>query len=1027
MVSDMKRLLAFLLIFAVSLPGLNVFGASFTDQFIETESVDRLFTGRPEAQDMRFNLSFDDMSGHIWAIEPVARTGALGLIVGRENRFHPGASVTRADAISHIMRALGYENAVLAQTVGMAAQLPPGTPMSMLLELSYLFFASSLNIITAQQYNDALFDVRERRTIYNTLGAGAAAAFTLPAYMFDMQRPVTREELAGWIYRGLQTIDGSLWVSPASTQSLYRYSDWWYIAPENLLAVEAMLSNDIMAGYMGLFMPRETVTRAVLAAILRSMSDIYGSIVGIERNTGIVAGIVEIERSETPAFTVIRDVFIRTSQGGVDVLRFEGTVNVDNISTLDAVVFKNWEVVGLQNLMEGDVVEYLVNNATGQVLYVQVLGVGTTTEVDGVLHDIDFAANTVTLRQIDGNLHIYTVAGGMTPRADDGTPYLVMHGLSGNIDGDLIPMAYIPFSSRVRLTLLGNVAVSMHYLGAPITIEEGSGIVLENNPVFGYMTILETGGNVIALQYFENDMIVRRRDHFETEGISYLAGIFPFFGFDPLLTTIDRVLPGDLVFFRTFDDAPDVISEISSVANYTIRHGRILSIVQRMGYVQILVEYENTMTAMFSVANSIFVTQDGQISSVFNLNVGDWVRLLVNFAVVAPGVFIETVREINVQGPERHIGTLVRGQLIDIDSLQWNMRVEDVFTLNPHLGWINHRNVENFDLSGRDILYFHNNVQISRDQAHHFLRRSGYTVYIGLESHFLGDRVRMVSFRNSRDDFMVPDTVVWSNNVGSFELASLSGSIIADEGTIVVRYGRLVSQGDINTGDFVNVVLNGPGQAAIVYVTSPPDVSGLMFARLSVQNVNLVGSRFFTTNSGVSELIGTTWMWAAGGGSMNIGIDHNTIFWDYENGFINFEQFISFNNYFTDDESVIGNIFTVVIEGARASFVIQQPYWATAALRGTIYGIEGDLIGIRNAQWLNSATGIWTNISTFADNTLLISVPEYALIAQDNTIIAPDYLAPLVIGSNIVIMTPPYDTPPSPGDTLPGYIIRVVP
>lgn len=1024
-----------LVMFLVSLP-VGV-GATFTDQFVLTESVDAVFTGRVEGAEMRFNLQFDDMAWHTSTQEAVARTGALGIVRGFERGFFPDATVTRSDAIGHLMRLLGYERLVLDQVVGISAGLPPGVPLPARLELAYMFFAQANGIITSQQYEDALFEVTERQIIYNSLGSLAAQAFVLPPHMFHAFEPVTREELALWIYMALNQIDSPWWDQPDAVVSLYRYNDWWDIAAENLLAVEAVVANNIMAGSYGLFRPGNFVPRYMLAVILRNMTRIHTDLVGIGTFTGMVAGIREYEYSTMDTFTVRRVIYVRTDEGLVHQLVFEGGVSPEQITTLDAVVFRNFELVGLQNLAEGDVIEYLANVSTGELIYAQVLGEGVHTEITGILEYVDFTNNTITVSaEFDGNFHTLVLADGMAilgldhdlstdPPTD--SRYLVMHGLSANVDGDRIHWSDLPFSARVVITLLGNVAIRIEFLGNRILLDEGSGVVLENDPTFGFLTVLEhASGEVLVLRYFENDLVVHRRAFHETgDGLGYLTQIFPYFGFDPLATTIDRVTPGDLVFFRTFADDPEVIEYISAVANYTVRHGRIVSILGGAGYTQILVQYENSLQAWFNVANAIHVTAEGRPSSIFQLQAGDWIRMLVNDAVVAPGVLVETVREINVQGPERHIGSIVRGNFLSMDRIQWRMVVENASTLTQS-GWqFPPDNLRNFDLSARDIEFFNNGVQITRDDAYRYLRRTDVTVYIALDSSPFGERIRMVSFRDSQDNVFAPDTVIWASGTGAFSMLSQTGTIDADDGTIVVRNGRLVSQVDILPGDFVQVITNGTAsvRAAIVNITPAPDVSQIMFARTRVIGVE-EGRRF--TVGGMSILEDTRWAFTPV--ERVFEINHNTIFWD------EFGYFPAMSFSPLPPNETIGSTFTVVAEGTRAAFVVAQPY-ASWAIRGDILEIDAaaGIITLRDAQVLppnmadlpTNFVHNWMPVPG-QSNLVDIVVPLNSLIAKDNEIIAPTNLGALQIGDGLIVMTTPIELPMEAFPALVGYIIRVV-
>ena len=1062
-------------------------------------NIERVNIGKPDGHEKQRNLNFVDMINHIWAMESVARNGALDIIKGFESYFYPEALATKADAISHVMRALGWQSAgtdrernVLEEMPEIQRRLnnaltargveplwpdgaePPlaGVINHFYMELAYMYFASQIGIITPAEYNTIFNEAVDYWVAFRNNGEEVANFIADNSFAFNMHRsPVTREEIASYIYLGLLEIDDNVWINPArvppSVQHLYTYSDWAEIQPDNLIAVEAMLRNNIMSGFAGAFMPRENVTRAVLSVILRGLNSIYYDLMNYRANSGIIVAINESERWETNYYIAEREFFILTANGTIQTYRYISSVRSDGrIDTMDAVVFKNHQVTGMQQLEVGDVIEYItdhrlpdfavmrpngvevtmvrpINSGSGPVplapittiqtgpvvrdqigwlLYIEVKGQGTIASVEGVLQSTNLAGPakslTIDTAGMPSTYNLLFNLGGV----QNGERYLYMHGLNESADGLRVTGDDLPYGHRVRLHLWGNIIMAVEYIGAPVNIPQGSGVVLENNPAFGYMTILvardESGGllNVdMPFRYFENDMVVHRREHYETANISYLAQVFPHFGFHPLVTTISQVEPGDLVFFQTDPEQPDVITQISAVTNYHVRYGKVISINGRSGFTEILVEYESGATSWFSVANGIWVTRDGRQSSIHHLVVGDWVRLLVNDAVIAPGIWTETVKELNIEGPERHISGLVKGSLQRIDTIQWRMIVENAMHLDRARGWTSYQNLQTFDLSGRDVEFYHDSTRITRDQAARFSNNTNMTVYIALEQNFSGDRIKKVTFRDNRDTALAPDTVISAFGGGSFEMLSQQGSITSDEGTIIVRHGRLVSQRDIYPGDFVSVVLNGDGRAAIVNVTEPPATNMLMFARGRVLTIeeNHAGRGFSVR--GQSALNGTSWSYTPV--ERIYEIDHRTVFqvWDGAGRQMNFETMRDYTA-----SSVIGEYYTIVAAGSHAAFVVDAPF-ANGAIRGTIYEIGADGFGIRNVEYQERLTGIWRTMPSVDNqiamrnagtntwstvhllfNTLQVAVHPGTLIARENQIVL---LNNLNVGDRVEIMT----------------------
>lgn len=992
----MKRIAALLTAAAVFFAATGVYG--FTDDFIEADPVSNTYTGRLEAYEMRFNLQFEDLYDFPWAVESIARNGALNLIKGFEDHFYPERIVTKLDAICHVMRALGYEAQVLQQASGIGVQLPSGVPTDMLVSLAYLNLASSIGLISKQQYNDALYEEEQRQQLFNSFGADAAKAFVLPDYMFDKNAPAPREDVAFWIYTGLLSLNKQIWTNPMSIQGVYMYNDWAEINASYLPAVEAMLINGIMNGYMGAFMPAEPINRATLAQILNNLNSIYYDVAGIQKKTGMVGGFIDSTGLDTAAFEYTRQILVRTADGMKDVLVFSGTVDSQSKTTAyDAIVYKDSAIQGLQALEEGDVIEYLVHPQTNTVLYVQVLGPGTEIEVRGILEAVDFQGKIVTLKEADSNMHDYTFASGMG-YSDGDVNYFIM-------DNERIAAEYLPVGSMVSLKLIGNLVVSAHYIGEPVIIAESGGVVLENNPDFGYMDILTAEGYTVTKRYLENSMTVEKREYYETQPmLGYITDIFPYFGFNPRAATIDQIEAGDLVFFRTYENDPEIIESISAATNYTVKYGKIRSVKPGSRFTEVILEYENHQTGSYNIANGIFVTKDGRSARVADMVVGDWVKLLVNDAVLAPGKVAESVKEITVEGPEHYIGTIISGNISNIDDIQKKLIIENAQTLEK-FGWSNYRNLDSFDISGNDIEYYVGSQRVSRDHLVRFYKRSSATVYIAMESTHLGDRVKVVTVRESRDTVLPWDYVTASSG-GSFNVSVQPDAIRTDAGTIVVRDGRLVTGIDVYPGDYTRTVLNGAGQAAVVEVGDP---TTLMFARGRVMAVD-EGQNF--TVRGMSVLAGTQWQYTPV--ERIFDIDYNTIFLD-ENGYLQPDTFIPYT-----EDTVLENYYTIVVDGSRAAFVVAAPY-CTGSVMGKIVSADDGAIYLKEVQYLEPTTGVWKTVSS-TNNSLWVNIYPNTVVGRNSDVIKATSLIP---GETVMIMTPSLDGygQITPETVLDGYIV----
>ena len=174
---------------------IPVFAFAKTDDFIFTDPISNIYTGRAEAEDMIANLNFNDVPHNFWAQDAIVRGGALNLIKGYHNNFNPGASVTNEEVIAFLLRAMNME--ALSQDAALRLQnvVPADTPTLALWSLGYLNQALDIGLITQNQFNEAL---EPDQTLLD------------PNIHFIRGAPVTREQVADWILRASRSLSWRL-------------------------------------------------------------------------------------------------------------------------------------------------------------------------------------------------------------------------------------------------------------------------------------------------------------------------------------------------------------------------------------------------------------------------------------------------------------------------------------------------------------------------------------------------------------------------------------------------------------------------------------------------------------------------------------------------------------------------------------------------------------------------------------------------------------------------------------------------
>jgi len=578
----------------------------------------------------------------------------------------------------------------------------------------------------------------------------------------------------------------------------------------------------------------------------------------------------------------------------------------------------------------------------------------------------------------------------------------------GGVSGKGVDVTKLPYGSGVKLVLKNGVATEVHYVGEPVAVAEIRGIVVENNPQLGYLTFIDNNGKTVTKSYYEDDLMVEKSEHYQVnDDIGYIDQVFPHFEYDPRDTTIAAIEPGDIIFIRMAPGDTNRIIEISAATNYTMKYGKVRTMQANDGYTSILVEFEDKQTAWYDAASGVFVSLAGKPIPLSNIQVGDWVKLLVNEAIISPGYVMESIKEITVEGGEHFISTIVKGSLAAVDAVQKKLVLEGAETL-AKTGWTNYRDLLNLSISGSDIEYYYNDTRVSLDYVNHYLKNSGVLAYVALENHFAGERVKKVTFRPDRERSLTEDTVVDASGTGRFDTLS-GGTMVADAGTIVVRHGRLVSAQDILVPDYAKVIVNGVNTAAVVNISNAPDTSQIMIARGRVNAVD--EGRSFKVQS-MSVLSGTKWVYTPV--QREFAIDGRTIFLN-ESGIVSRDSFISYT-----DESVINNVYNIVIDGSRAAYVVDSPY-AQYAVRGTIYRAEGGTLYLRNATVLNEKTGQWTALHT-TNSIMQVTTGQNTLVGRDNAIVSRNTLG---VGDEILVFTESLPAARVPGMEVAGTIIMV--
>jgi len=1038
---------------------LTPFGSAdvfaLTDTKVFTDPVENIYVGRPEGWDIIDNLNFSDVPSSHWAREAVIRTGAYDMVKGYGDKFYPNNSISNQEALAFILRVMGQEEEAQNRAVELKEVTPQYNSVVDNWANGYLSLAQEKGLISDVEYFDTLAN-------QNTLGPSS----------FFKDAPATRERVADWIVKGVKSLSSDAFSSEGvSQQSMYKFSDWDLVDVSYAQSLELLCANGILSGSNGKINPKGNLTRAEMTQILSNLDSIYFNSANLEKRTGTVGGIQDAQLSQTGIGSLWRNIYIRNMDGKVDVLQFQlRDSNSPQDKVADTVVYDNGIAGSLTSLLEGDQIEYVVekkttnsSNSNGsdlkdelnsnpietetgsgsgssssnddakpKIIFVKKTGGLTRKEVQGKLMEVDYTNGLVHILDNLGKRFSYPIVNGLYGTDDDGNNYIVM-GEKRYIDKNL------PYGSAVKLALVNNTVDDIRYVGDMNLKNEIRGIVVENNTNYGYLTIVDNDGKEVTKNYYNDQIEVERQEYYDNDDeVGYLDQIFQSAAYDPRDTSVANIEVGDIVFIRTFDDDEDTIESISASPNYIMKYGKVNNYVNDgSGVNQLMLQYENGQTAWFDVADSVFASKAGKPIEQSEIQAGDWVKVLVNQAIISPGYVMESVKEITVEGTGHEINTIIKGQLGAINNIQNKISVSDSYTLTKK-GWSDYKEIRDVSIANNDIQYYYEGKQISLDYAMRFLKHADNDVYIALENNYSGEKVSMVSFRSSRDDVLSADTIVNADGVGNFNISSRDGTISTDSGTIIRRHGRLVSGQSIMIPDYATVVLNGNNKAAVVDIYDQPDVSGVLIGRGRILSVD-EGKSFTIKSTGI--LTGNKWVYSPV--ERSFMIDHNTMYID-QNGISNMEKFIDYTT-----NSAVSKIYNIVSDGTKATHVIDSPY-AKDAVRGEVVSVgdaeeeggdnnggegedngdnngdnaetaAGKRIVIKGSTYLKNKAYNWDDVS-YTDSSVNVNLPPNSIIVKNNKVVG---VSEIEKGDKIRVMTDNLPDKIEGGMNVNGYIILV--
>lgn len=949
------------------------------DKTIASERITRVNVGQEDAVQLRQTINFTDVADRYWANEPITRMASLDLVRGYSAPngtvvFRPVNEVSKEEALTFIIRAIGRE----ADAKRAAEEVTPlaGDTTTNIWSKGYLTLAQQIGLIEQQDLTDAL------RYDQNLLD---------PAVSFRREDPATREEVAKWIVDAINSKTPET-IPPiyASDQYVRDYDDWNDIGLSYIPYVEAMTKAKYMQGYGTEFRPKEGIKRAELMQVFKNLDAILYDALGFAVKKGYIGQMDTADKIIDGIMTKEQRMRVRLEDGTVEELVFREVVTADDKEIKnDAVVYKNNKRTSLKEIVLGEEVEFLTakvadEDGSYKLHYVHATGIKPVETVMGVLQPFtDFENGVITIKQNEVAKSYTMVDGIYGTDATTKEQFIV-------INNKKIKANEAPITNNVELTLKNNVVTNINY-GSDISSEQQiAGLVKSHDKNFNFIVITGWDGKEYVKQYNPKTIVVEKENYYDTEDtIGYIDEMFPNYKFDKSDVDIKDIEEGDIVTVRMNPENEKEILSLRAKTNYVVAFGEILSSIYKgSAGTDIIVKLGDGSVKSFHLPSSIPIIKDNQNIGPTLIEAGDVARFLINQVVTNPGTIKEHVKEVIIDKNGNEVNAIYKGTLGKLDKAQETLSLFDTFELKQ-TGWANYKNSMLIDIADTDIEYYYGNKRITIEYANKFLRQPNMITYIATSKYFNTEKIAKVTFRDSRDSVLDYTNVTVTNGVNQIDLLTHSGTITVDDGTIVVKNGKMVSLANLVAPDYTQVVLNGKDYAAVVQVRPEPNNDAISIFRGRIAKINDFEDFTVQSNAG---LYGMEWIYSPI--KRVYQMNAKTIIKE-DTGIVSINDFIGYG-----DNSKIDNVYTIIAEGPEAKVISKSPY-SKEGVQGTVYKIQGTDLSLKGTLVYDGTKKSWQQLST-TDSSSVIETVNMSIIIKNNKIVTIDDIE---IGDKLRVMT----------------------
>ncbi|HEY8500085.1 MAG TPA: S-layer homology domain-containing protein, partial [Clostridia bacterium] len=901
----------------------------------------RIFEGTEDAKAIFANLDYNDVrQSNSWAKDAIWETGALELMKGYgEKRFglNERLSVEESLVIAYNMAGREAEAQLAAEALDLQRQEEDRkTPAERMWADGYIQLALNDGLITQEQYNDAMQTDRLEPPAFNRYG------------------PVTREDMAFYFAKVLG-------INPVNSQThiFNGYRDWSDANPHRIPYIEALLQNRVMSGSgNGYFRPKGNVTREQAAQVIQNAAPFIFPKHNIEKFKGTIESINQYTDRTGGHNSTVTVVDVRNSSGQLHQFRFEspsaeGTVNEmaggsKNIVSKGAIVNDMGVLKDESAFSEGQEIIYIVKNT--RIYYASIVTNSTKTEY--------YLGKILSVDEL--NRHIGSEILLELPFPDirliepavlyNIVPYGAVEILSVSEDANI----YIDFSlktlkdikpeSIMFITVDNGLVTGLEQVNLDLMQEEGivSGIIEENNPALGYVTLYFPDGLGTSPAYRESLSNYRSYSYLRAENVTVFKNGLP--------AIIDDINPGDSVFIKLDDDGN--LIRISASDNYYPVYGRVRA--KLIG--NLLVEKQDGTYEQIAIPPQTPIFRQKRRVSWDDIKEGDSVRILLQKS--GSNVIIG---EVTLEKKVQETTGIYRAQLGYYDELNNSLVVTRLQQFSDGI-W---RQPQTAGAS---------KLQISENYKPDIQKGLQGTIYLAVGKNLMGNNtvIKMASDGGALLSEVIGDTIVEVQpGRGSLTLLNKNARFVYGPDSIIVKGGKLLEPNQVKSYDEAYVVAgshtDGTQKANIIWLKEPAEDTGFTLYRGRISGIEWLSS---VTLQSFSEFRDPEWEFV--NVPKTLSIDPQIIRIYDDDGRTDPAQFDD-----TGENNYKNRTVYVLAQEGRAMLVSTAPY-GDVVYKGRILRLEGavkDSYGhfisppssmiISEARVYNLRTWIWEN----RDNT----------------------------------------------------------